>query len=90
MACHRLGEQVVERGDVGESARTFERLEEVIRGDVGKPLVGVELEEFLAGGGTAQTAQDAELAVVDVGESGAAVLPGGAGIEGEDVGEEPR
>jgi hypothetical protein len=30
------------------------------------PLVGMELKELLAGGGTAQTAQHAELAIVDV------------------------
>jgi hypothetical protein len=51
------------------------------RRDVGLPLVDMELKELLAAGGTAQTAQDAELAVVDVGNVGAAVLAGRKGIE---------
>ena len=72
---HGLGEQVVEGSDVLEPAGTFERFEEVAGFDVGDIFIGVVLEELLAGGGATQAAQDAELAVVDVGNSRAVVLP---------------
>ena len=83
-----LREEIVERGDVLKSAGTFERLEEVAGFDVGDIFIGVVLEELLAGGGGAQAAQHAELAVVDVGNSRAVVWAGRAGIKGGDVGEE--
>ena len=63
----------VARGDVGESARAFEGSKEMARLDVGDPLVDMKLQELMPGGGTAQTAQHAELAVVDVGNVGASV-----------------
>jgi hypothetical protein len=78
---HRVGQQIVERGDVGEPPPAFQCFEKMARRDVGLPLVDMELKELLAAGGTAQTAQDAELAVVDVGNVGAAVLAGRKGIE---------
>ena len=56
--------------------------------DVGDIFIGVVLEELLAGGGATQAAQDAELAIVDVGNSRAVALAGRAGIKGGDVGEE--
>ena len=62
--------------------------EEVAGLDVGDVFIGVVLEELLAGGGTAQAAQHAELAIVDVGDSRAVVPAGRAGIKGGDVGEE--
>jgi hypothetical protein len=58
--------------------------------DVSHPLVGMELEELLSGGGTAQTAQNAQLAIKDVGNIGAPVLACGLGIELENIREEPR
>ena len=69
----RPGEQVVEGGDVGESPRAFGGYEKVTRLDVGDTLVGMELEEFLTGGRTAQEAQHAELAVMDIGNVGAPI-----------------
>jgi hypothetical protein len=51
---HGFGEQVIEGGDVGESPRALEGLEEMSRLDVGNPLVGMKLKELLSGGGTAQ------------------------------------
>lgn len=57
------------------------------RVDGGDILVGVVLEEFLAGGRTAQRAEHSELAKVDVGDSGAVVLPVGQGMERHNVGE---
>ena len=81
-------EQAVERSDVLEPARALERLEEMARLDVGDILVGVILEEFLPGDGAAQAAQHAELAIVDVGDSGAVVLTHRSGVEADNVGEE--
>jgi hypothetical protein len=49
----------------------------------------MELEELMSGGGTAQTPQHAQLAVVDVGNIRASVLARGLGIELEDVREKP-
>lgn len=89
-ALHRFGQQSVERGDVGKPARTLQGFEKVARRDVGLPLVGMELKELLACGGTAQAAQHAELAVVNVGNIGAAVLAGGAGVELDDIVEETQ
>ena len=42
----------------------------MVRFDVGDILVGMILEKFLTGFRTAQAAQHAELAIVDVGDSG--------------------
>ena len=42
--------------------------------DIGNALISMKLEELLAGSGTAQTAQHAELAVMDVGNVGAAAV----------------
>ena len=53
--------------------------------DVGDSLIGMELEEFLASGRTAQAAQHAELAVMNVGYVGAPVLARGLWIELENV-----
>ncbi len=83
-----LGEQVVEGGDVGKSARTLECLEEVAGINVGDILVGVMLEELLASGRSVEATQDAKLAVVEVGNARTIVASVGTGIEGEDVGEE--
>jgi len=85
LARHRPGEQVVEGGDVGKSARAFEGFEKMAGFDVGDPLVGMELEELLPDGRGAQSAQHAELTVVDVGYVGAAVLARGLGVELENV-----
>jgi hypothetical protein len=49
----------------------------------------MKLKELLAGGRTAQAAQHAELAVVYVGDVGAAVLACRLGIEVDDRGEKP-
>ena len=57
-------------------------------GDVGHILVGVVLEEFLTGLGTAQAAQRPELGVMDVGDSRAVILTLRLGIETDHVGEE--
>jgi hypothetical protein len=89
-ALHGLGKQPVEGSDIGESARAFESLEKMAWLDVSHPLVGMELEELLSGGGTAQTAQNAQLAIKDVGNIGAPVLACGFGIELENIREEPR
>jgi len=78
----------VERSDVLEPALALERLEEMACSDVGDILVGVILEKLLTGFRTAQAAQHAELAIVDVGDSGAVVLTFGPGIEAGNVGEE--
>ena len=56
--------------------------------NVSNPLIGMKLEELLAGSGTAQTAQYAELTIVDVGNVSAAVLACGLRIEIDDRGEE--
>ena len=53
--------------------RTLECFEKMARVDVGDILVGMILEEFLTGLRTAQAAQHAELAVMDIGDSGAGV-----------------
>ncbi|MBC8128078.1 MAG: hypothetical protein H8M99_13135 [Gloeobacteraceae cyanobacterium ES-bin-144] len=53
--------------------------------DVGDAFVGMELEKLLAGARTAQAAQNAELAVLDVRNVGAPVLARGLGIELENV-----
>jgi len=58
------------------------------RFDVGDILVGVILEKLLTGFRTAQAAQHAELAIVDVGDPGAVVLTFGPGVEADNVGEE--
>ena len=87
-ALHGSCTQTVARGDVGESARAFEGSKEMARLDVGDPLVGMKLQELMPGGGTAQTAQHAELAVVDVGNVGASVWARGLGIELENIREE--
>ena len=63
-------------------------LKKMTRLDVGHPLVGMELEELMSGGGTAQTAQHAELAIMDIGDSGAIVLTLRPGVEIDNVGEE--
>ena len=47
---HRPREQLVEGGDVCEPAWAFEGFEKMTRFDVGDTLVGMEVEEFLAGG----------------------------------------
>jgi len=73
-APHGLREQAVEGSDVGESAGTSEGFEKMARFDVCHPLVGMELEELMSGGGTAQTPQHAQLAIVDVGNIRAPVL----------------
>jgi hypothetical protein len=62
---HWAGKQIVERGDVGEAARAFESFEKMARFNVGHSLIGMKLEELLAGGGTAQAAQHTKLAIVD-------------------------
>ena len=64
-ARHRPGKQVVEGGDVGMPARAFEGFEKVAGLDVANALVGMKLEELMAGGRAAQAAQHAELAVVN-------------------------
>ena len=46
--------------------------------------------EEMSGGGTAQTAQNAQLAVKEVGNIGAPVLACGLGIELENIREEPH
>ena len=56
--------------------------------DVGDIFIGVVLEELLAGGGGAQAAQDAELAIVDVGNARTVIPAGRNGIEVGDGGEE--
>ena len=66
----------------------LERLEEMARIDVGDILVGMILEKFLTGFRTAQAAQHAELAIVDVGDSGAVILPLRPGVKTDNVGEE--
>ena len=58
------------------------------RFDVGDILIGVILEKFLTGDGTAQAAQHAELRVVDIGNSGTVVLTLRPGVEIVNVGEE--
>jgi hypothetical protein len=82
---HGPGKQLVEGGDVSEPPRAFEGFEKMAGLDVGDSLIGMELEEFLAGGRTAQAAQHAELAVMDVGYVGAPVLARGLWIELENV-----
>ena len=72
---HGFGEQPVERGDIGEPPRALEGFEKMARRNAGQSLVGMELEELLPGGRTAQAAQHADLAVLDVGDIGAAVRP---------------
>ena len=56
--------------------------------DVGHILVGVILEEFLPGDRTAQAAQHAELAIVEIGDSGAVVLTLRLRVKVGNVGEE--
>ncbi len=56
--------------------------------NVGVILVGVMLEELLAGGRSVEATQDAKLTVVEVGNARTIVSSVGTGIEGEDVGEE--
>ncbi len=51
--------------------------------NVGDILVGVMLEEMLAGGGSVEATQDAKLAVVEVGNARTIVSSVGSGIEGE-------
>jgi hypothetical protein len=46
-------------------ARAFEGFEKVAGLDVANALVGMKLEELMAGGRAAQAAQHAELAVVN-------------------------
>jgi hypothetical protein len=85
---HGLGGQAGERGDVGKSAWTLEGFEEVAGINVGDILVGVILEQLLAGGRSVQATQDAKQAVVNIGNPLTVVSAVGTGIEGEDVGEE--
>ena len=82
---HGPGKQLVKGGDVGEPSRTFEGFEKMVWPDVGASLIGMELEEFLAGGRTAQAAQHAKLAIMDVGNLGAPVWARGLRIELENV-----
>lgn len=87
---HGAGKQVVERGDAGETSWAFEGFEEMTWFDVRDAMVGMKLEELLAGACTAQTAQHSELAVMDVGDVGAPVLARGLGIELKNIREKPR
>jgi hypothetical protein len=64
---HRPGEKFVKRDDTRESTRAFEGFEKMTRLNIGEALVGMKLEELLAGSRTAQTSQDAKLAVTDIG-----------------------
>ena len=52
----------------------MEGFEKMTGFDIGNALISMKLEELLAGSGTAQTAQHAELAVMDVGNVGAAAV----------------
>ena len=85
---HLPGEKVVLRGDVSESTRAFEGFEKMTGVNVSNALIGMKLKELLAGSGTAQTAQYAELTIVDVGNVSAAVLACGLWIDIGDGGEE--
>lgn len=88
MLFHGTGEQVIERSDVLKTSPAFERLEKMARFDVGHILVGVVLEEFLPGDRTAQATQHAELATVEIGDSGAVVLTLRLRVKVGNVGEE--
>ena len=56
--------------------------------DVGDILIGMMLEKFMTGRRTAQAAQHAELAVMNVRDCGAIVLTLRPGVETDNVGEE--
>jgi hypothetical protein len=55
------------------AARAFESFEEMSGIDGGLSLVGVMLEEFLAGLGVADAAEDAELRIVQIADGSAVV-----------------
>ena len=74
MLFHGIGDQVIERSDVLKTSPAFERLKKMARFDFGHILVGVVLEEFLPGDRTAQATHYAELAIVEIRDSGAVVL----------------
>ena len=52
----------------------MEDFEKMTGFDFGNALISMKLEKLLARSGTAQTAPHAELAIIDVGNVGAAVL----------------
>lgn len=58
------------------AALTLERLEEVIRIDLGQAMIGMMLKEFVTGLGVAQAAQGPELGEVQIGK----LAQGGLGL----------
>ena len=72
---HGLREQIVEGGEVLQSARTFECFEEMPEVDFDDILVGMMLQKLVTGCGTAHATEYPQLAEMQIRNVGAIILP---------------